>query len=388
MGSISFINKASSGGSIKPNIFIQETEPEIKEGIWIKANKELNKINVVDEISMGKWVTSGITAIPYGDTGRACVTVGTEIFIFGGYNNANKAYKYDILTNTYTKLSDIPYGFANGIAVTDNSNIYLVGGTNAAPKYIYKYNIASDTYEKMTDLEYQFYAGAGCLINSEIYLFTYSMTSGVAVFKYNILNGQSTELQNFSSFPIKLDYGAGINIGTNMYLFGGMSNRTLAYKYDITTNTYEKLADIPYECYQSAICTDGSNIYLFGGTNKYSQKAYKYNIVDNQYIQLTDIPNVFDFGYATCIDENIYLFGTKSNHTGVEKFQLTSFEDKTVIIVQGEGQYKTKLLSISDIQGNLLYPFDDVYYNTTESGLDDTLPTYYGTGTEWVKFKN
>ena len=51
MGSISFINKVSSGGNIKPNIFMQETEPETKEGIWIQSNKNYEKIDVLDSYS-------------------------------------------------------------------------------------------------------------------------------------------------------------------------------------------------------------------------------------------------------------------------------------------------------------------------------------------------
>ena len=67
---------------------------------------------------------------------------------------------------------------------------------------------------------------------------------------------------------------------------------------------------------------------------------------------------------------------------------LQEFDDNTLVISQGTQIYKTQLYENKDIDGRLLYSFDDVKYNTTESGLDDTLPTYYGTGTEWVKFKN
>lgn len=45
----------------------------------------------------------------------------------GDYSsNYNKtAYKYNPISDTYTKLKDIPYGFYNGSAVTLNNMIYL-----------------------------------------------------------------------------------------------------------------------------------------------------------------------------------------------------------------------------------------------------------------------
>ena len=50
--------------------------------------------------------------------------------------------------------------------------------------------------------------------------------------------------------------------------------------------------------------------------------------------------------------------------------------------------YKTQLFGSPDnVEGRILTGITDVSYNT-ENGLDDTIPTYYGNGTEWIKFKN
>ena len=52
MGSISFINKkGSSTGDVKLNVFVQETEPEIKEGIWVKTSKQANKVYITNTLS-------------------------------------------------------------------------------------------------------------------------------------------------------------------------------------------------------------------------------------------------------------------------------------------------------------------------------------------------
>ena len=57
---IQFLNRGKSGeeNNITPNIFMQEAEPETKEGIWLKANKPVDKIifdkNIVEG---GNWDT-------------------------------------------------------------------------------------------------------------------------------------------------------------------------------------------------------------------------------------------------------------------------------------------------------------------------------------------
>ena len=49
---IRFLNKGSGGGSSKANIFIQNTEPETKEGIWFKkASSSYDKLITADTIS-------------------------------------------------------------------------------------------------------------------------------------------------------------------------------------------------------------------------------------------------------------------------------------------------------------------------------------------------
>ena len=52
-----------------------------------------------------------------------------------------------------------------------------------------------------------------------------------------------------------------------------------------------------------------------------------------------------------------------------------TFEDKAVVINQGN-IYATQIVSATEgIQGRIVNRFNDVWYNTTENGLDDTIPT-------------
>lgn len=78
--------KTKTGTSIVPNIFMQETEPNIKEGIWIQSNKQVDNIEVVDKIlsNDGEWETVLKNTIPTdieNNRAGAC-TVGDYIYIF------------------------------------------------------------------------------------------------------------------------------------------------------------------------------------------------------------------------------------------------------------------------------------------------------------------
>ena len=80
------ILKTKTGTSIVPNIFMQETEPNIKEGIWIQSNKQVDNIEVVDKIlsNDGEWETILKNAIPTNiENNRAgACTIGDYIYIF------------------------------------------------------------------------------------------------------------------------------------------------------------------------------------------------------------------------------------------------------------------------------------------------------------------
>ena len=56
--------------------------------------------------------------------------MGTDIYLFGSGSSSYQkyAYKYNTLTNSYTKMTNIPYGFYQGSAVAMGTDIYLFGG--------------------------------------------------------------------------------------------------------------------------------------------------------------------------------------------------------------------------------------------------------------------
>lgn len=380
---------------LKPNVFMQETEPEVKEGIWIQSNNNVNKIKSVENLitGEGEWADT-YSNLPHNIwQSAAAVSIGNDIYIFGGYGSANykKAYKYDTLTNVYTQLADIPYTFQTGRVTAIGTDIYLFGGYNNFYT-AYKYDTLTDTYTQLTNIPYAYYGAGISAVGTDIYLFgtKHKVADKLKVYKYDTLTNSYTQLENISVVSGYSDIQC-LSINTNIYIFfAGSNTNTNLYKYDTLTKIYSPLSKSPF-AYGSAMCVNNDNIYLFIGNSSDTQNlAYKYDTITDTYTQLTNIPHGFLAGNVVSVLNKIYLLGGDSHMTMIQVYELPilSFDDKTIILIQGTGQYKTQLYENEDIDGRLLYSFDDVKYNTTEDGLDDTLPTYYGTGTEWVKFKN
>ena len=264
MAVMNWLPRGSGDGDTgnKMNIFVQPTEPHIKEGIWIETDKSFIDILITEPITDD----------------------------------------YD-----YTKMNNLPYTFTSGSTSTVDTDIYLFGGgtTTTTRKNCYKYNTTSNTYTKMLDIPYEFY------------------------------------------------YGSTSVVGNDVYLFGGNGGVTNCYKYNTTSNTYTKMIDIPYVFYNGSTSVVGNDVYIFGGSGS---------------------------GGGT----NCYAFASS-----------VSFNNNTLIIIktsEHDGLYKTQFFQPPedinpDYMGRIVSGFDDalLYADNT---IQDSLPTYYGNGTEWIKFKN
>lgn len=67
--------------------------------------------------------------------------------------------------------------------------------------------------------------------------------------------------------------------------------------------------------------------------------------------------------------------------------ELDSFDSNSIVIVQEDLSYKTIIVE-TDIENGLIFNFSNVVFSDENSKVDTTIPTYYGDGTQWIKFKN
>ena len=391
--------KGDFKGKPETNVFMQETEPEKKDGIWLQGNYEVENIIADTNVFAGEeWNTtkmSGLKAIPYEFYKASAVSIGTYVYLFGSNNSSyyKTAYKYDTLTDTYTRLKDIPYSFFSGSAVALGTDIYLFGGgtttVTASNKVTYKYDTLTDTYTKLADISYEFYYGDAVAIGTDIYLFGAYATNvnykGKIGYKYDTLTDTYSRITNI---PYNFLYGRCASVGTDIYLFGGSGGNTNTYKYNSLTDKYTQLTNIPFNFNNGSVVVVDTNVYLFGAdySGMYNM-TYKYDTLTDTYTQLDDIPYAFRNGSTGFNGINIYLLGGSSNPTKVQVMSMVSKEypNKSILISQDTDLHSTNIANVGIL--NLKTFYDRVYYRDNNGQLLNSIPTYNGDGTTWTQIQ-
>ena len=390
------ISGGGDGSSL--NIFVQDTEPEVKKGIWLQTNKTPEHYIYDEEVFIGgEWLDNGVKAEIPGYTYQSpqAVTIGTDVYLFGIGNTSamyNLAYKYDTLTDTYTQLRNIPFIFVTGCAVSIGTDIYLIGSSDSSStyKFMYKYDTLTDTYARLTDNPYSFYGGAAVAVGTDIYIIGGLQTPSV-IQKYDTLTDTYTRL---TDIPYPFKRGSATVVGNKIHLIGSDQSGYYRnhYTYDITSGIYSQMSNYPYSGNAAGNCAVvvGSDIYIFGNMSSEEKKAYKYSTLTNTYTQLTNVPYTCYSGGIAFVGNQIYLFKNK-------RVQVYALESKTYqqdeLVVICQGKYKTVGYEI-DLYDNdkdvnsAKYAFADAWYYTTQDGLITNIPTYYGDGTNWIKLKN
>ncbi len=172
---------------------------------------------------------------------------------FGGTNNAGTLFRYDISSNTFTKLFDMTTATGNGpygsLIQASNGKIYgttRFGGANSVG-VIFEYNITTNTYTDKIDLASStgndpqwnmIQAGDGNLYgttraggtNSNGVIFQYNPTTNTYTDKYNFDNTHGSTPNSLVQTSNGVLYGT-----TNA---GGTSSLGVLFQYNYTTNTY------------------------------------------------------------------------------------------------------------------------------------------------------
>lgn len=133
------------------------------------------------------------------------------------YQYSKTAYKYDTLTDTYTKLADIPNYFYMGVAEAIGNYVYIIGG--AYTSSIYKYNILTNTYIQNTERAPISYLSCSSLNdNGMIYIFGGGQNGSLKAYEYNVGTGIFTKLPDMT---YEVSYGSTNSVGNRVYVFGG-----------------------------------------------------------------------------------------------------------------------------------------------------------------------
>lgn len=444
------IRNLQVGGGLEPNIFIQEEEPETKEGLWVKSsNIQVDNI-VVDEYvyTQGTFVDKTLLPTVHGGSSYyapAAAVVGDWLYLIGNEaSTAQSQVSYKMHTKTYevVVLNTPPVPVYGRVASVDGTDIWLMGNndaytTNYNPYAIYKYDTLTDTYNYITTFEtdsiyyshpdYSKYMKYG----DNIYFFnlaseslnsSYPYLSLHANFKYNITTDTWTRLAdypydgcprlcNWFILGDKLWFCSCYNGNTTSSVsnIGQYANKFLVF--DFTTETFIN----PNLQFASAIFNVANSlpynpcfvfddyVYMLRGgystiykipVSKFTLNASAVSLTGADYTTFTGFTNNGEDTSIAVGNDAVFFCGNYYSSSGqiqVLTMESKEYDNNTLVIRQGVSNTSavlTQLFNTPLKSGRLTYPLYNAIHYTTEGGANNTLPLYYGDGTQWIKFRN
>ncbi|WP_373486082.1 hypothetical protein [Acetobacterium malicum] len=221
----------------------------------------------------------------------AYATVGTRIYLFGGYNstsfsNSNivtKAYYFDTVSQTFTIIAAPSNHYVEAGTAVIGTDIYLIGGRNSggtATTRITKYDTLLDTYTIVAYLPAAYTNCRAAAVGTDIYIYW-----DKSIFKLDTL----TNTLSTVSSGLAWDFNGGtiISYGTDVFYFcgSGAANRVTKTTADVTLESNHLLISSLTSCHRIALFNQNgidiklpvSGVFKGDGNNKAQRvNAYYY----------------------------------------------------------------------------------------------------------------
>lgn len=165
------------------------------------------------------------------------------------------------------------------------------------------------------------------------------------------------------------------------------SSTNRIYFYDVYTNTFSNHLPTPggnaYWPNRKGACIIGNDLLMLDGA-----AVLRYNLMTYELAEVLTVNNVSYTGLFNINEQLGILLDMEiclvSNDNSV-------YSENTLVILQGKYKMTNReivLFSLPETSmGKLYFPFNDIFpYINGEFMIN--IPTYYGNGTEWIKYKN
>ncbi len=283
--------------------------------------------------------------------GKLYIFGGYDVAKQPKWTPTKKAFVYDPIANTWTALADLPhtpngqgFGGITHVGLTnDGTNIYFAGGYTSntdgtgqlfGTKQVWRYNVATNTYTKLPDLPQALAAGQLRYLNGKIHYMGGANLSraDVGVHYALDLNNLAAGWKSLAPLLNPSNHGGSAVYGGKIYFVGGahhqddnaVTQKTIE-AYDETTNTWTKLADMPTarDHISSSVIVAGDRILVLGGETSHNVKSSlvsAFSPATNTWAELTPLPTSKSAGVAVFLKGNVfYTCGnfSKTNYKGI-----------------------------------------------------------------------
>ena len=357
------INLPSGGGGAEPNIFIQDEEPNIKEGLWIKsADIQVDKTVVDENVFVAEeWMdTTLIGKIDEATNTQAmsCAAVGNHLYVNGkSTSSATPMYRVNLIDYTVESLGTPTVAVVGKIPVVVGTDIYYVGNNTASATaqrwYTVKYDTINNTYTRLSDCLYEpsIYAKT-IYYNGYIYLFNANATAATSsangyqprrTLKYDIANDTWTQLVDYPNWyigycdPIVLGdrvwflfHYLGSTYNSNISSYHSSYKKTIVF--NLTTEQYETTNVLFDSAYNNSDITRCPRAFVFDNICyiivSYTGKIYKVPINEFVISESTKTITLTNYEY---IEFNDLLNANKTNSRN--RFIAQSDDNKVYIYI-------------------------------------------------------
>lgn len=269
------------------------------------------------------------------------------------FTPTKRAYVYNPERNTWTAIADLPFtptgstygGVTHAGIATDGTNIYLAGGyisNNAGTGQIFgtnqvwRYNVATNTYTKMPNLPVIISAGQMVYLNGKLHYIggtNASRTTDLGShYMLDIASGTNT-WTNLAPLPNPRHHSGSAVLNGKIFYIGGQHKHDAdlvpqkdVHMYDPETNTWTQIADLPVPAGEdgrnhinSSVVVVNNRIIVLGGQTVHktgrTNMVSSFDPVTNTWTNLTPLPQSRYSGVAGFMGNSIYYSGGSSTST-------------------------------------------------------------------------
>jgi hypothetical protein len=179
------------------------------------------------------------------------------------------------------------------------------------------------------------------------------------------------------------------------------------YLFDIPTDkgTYQSHLANAAQCLMINMPNDYIYAYTPGQANSYYYATIKSAVkIDKNTLTVIDITDDFAdadlakiLGGLVFYDNSLNIFvgdnGTsemKTTYLLKKECDTVHYDKNMIVIMQSpitNSALQTAIWTYPCLDGRMCQSFYDVYYYNTETGFNFAIPTYYGDGEKWIKFR-
>lgn len=241
--------------------------------------------------------------------------MGNYIYIFTNNDDVNRIFKYDIITHSIELIETaIPFATPHTNAVAIGTNIYLVSGANSGTdRQNYKFDTLTNKFTKLTDLpDRPSSSNIGTDgVDLYIYVKTYASSNNYKCYKYNVADGtyETLDTTALGTVPIIISY-------SNGYMYLVSANK--ADKHSLNVNTFEEITN-PLKTVYSI---KGSNCTTSDGSIAF------FNATDPRSIEVLQLPTkTYEADSIVIYQGNLYATQLMNTPEGTEGRLLNNFID-------------------------------------------------------------